>query len=144
MAQDLTTNDMIPKNVDCVSSRGLEQMSVLSPSNPTEPRNSFGWAIIAKNLCRNRIYPMFSQTTTVFLPLLSLFLIQPVAAGCIIAGSLAVPLMPPLPVQLVLILQTSEGWQAESTHLVLFNGETGARTQDPKILNQPPQPQIVT
>ena len=42
----------------------------------------------------------------------------------------------PVSSKLVLILPTSEGWQAESTHMVLSNGTTGAQTQDRKIFSQ--------
>ena len=66
---------------------------------------------------------------------------EPVAAGYIIAVSVVVPLIQcPVFSRLVLILPTSEGWQAELTHLVLFNGMKGAQTQDPKILSWPPSP----
>ena len=51
---------------------------------------------------------------------LLLFGMQPMAAGCIIAWSAAVPSVFS---QLVLIFPTSEGRQAESPHLVLFNRE---------------------
>ena len=47
----------------------------------------------------------------------------------------AVDALPPVFSKLVLVLPTSEGWQAESTHLVLRNDTTGAQTQDPKILS---------
>ena len=43
-----------------------------------------------------------------------------------------------LPIKLVFILPTSEGWQTKSTHLVLFNVRAGAQTQDHKIFRQPP------
>ena len=45
--------------------------------------------------------------------------------------------VPPVTSKLVLILQTSEGWQAESTHQFLFQGRTGAQTQHHGILRQP-------
>ena len=64
---------------------------------------------------------------------------QPVAVGlhhCREHGC-ATDAVPPVSSKLVLILPTSEGGQAESTHLVLFKGMTGAQTQDPKILSQP-------
>ena len=46
----------------------------------------------------------------------------------------------PVTSKLVLILSTLEGWQAESTQLVLFQWVKGAQTKDPKILSQPPSP----
>jgi len=52
--------------------------------------------------------------------------------------SCAADAVPSIPSMLVLILSTLEGWQADSTHLVLFNNMTGAQTQDAKTLNQPP------
>jgi len=71
--------------------------------------------------------------------ILLLFRVQPIAAGCIIAGSAAVLLM-----QFPLF---SESWNSFcrprkderwSTQLVLFNSMTGTQTQDPKIAIQPP------
>ena len=42
------------------------------------------------------------------------------------------------PNKLVLILPTTEGWQAESTHLVLIQRKSRIWTQDPRIPNPPP------
>ena len=61
------------------------------------------------------------------------------ACGCCLHGC-AADAVPPVYSKMVLIFPTSEGWQAESTHLVLFNGTIVAQTQNPNILNQPPEP----
>ena len=73
---------------------------------------------------------------------LFLFVCMYAAYGCLAAsfsGDAAVPLMrSPITNKLILILPTSEEWQAESTHLVLIQRLKEALTQDPKTLSQPP------
>ena len=69
------------------------------------------------------------------------------AYGSLTAGKLSLcwsatmPLMLcPYTNTLVLILPTSEGWQAESTPPGVNSAANGTQTQDPNIPNQPPSP----
>ena len=69
------------------------------------------------------------------------FRVQLVAAGCIILWGVAVPLKqcPRLPVHKYsthFADLRKDDWVSRP-HLVLIQRPTGARTQDPKILNEP-------
>ena len=66
------------------------------------------------------------------------YCVQPVAAGCIIfwGRSCAADVMPSITNTLVLHLKKDD--RLNQLHVVLIQWQTGAQTQDQKILSQPP------